>query len=90
VTRSSDLAVEAVGLVKTFGATRAVDGIDLEIAAGTVYGVLGPNGAGKTTTILGRVAAGRDHPLRCAVARVPTALVEQVRRVQVLVVFRQA
>jgi len=51
MTRSSDLAVEAVGLMKTFGATRAVDGIDLEIAAGTVYGFLGPNGAGKTTTI---------------------------------------
>ncbi|CAI7979195.1 Daunorubicin/doxorubicin resistance ATP-binding protein DrrA [Frankia sp. Hr75.2] len=44
-------AVEAVGLVKTFGGTRAVDGLDLHVAAGSVYGVLGPNGAGKTTTI---------------------------------------
>jgi ABC-2 type transport system ATP-binding protein len=51
MTHSSDLAVEASGLVKTFGTTRAVDGIDLSIPAGSVYGFLGPNGAGKTTTI---------------------------------------
>jgi len=37
--------------VKSFGATRAVDGVDLAVARGAVYGVLGPNGAGKTTTI---------------------------------------
>jgi ABC-2 type transport system ATP-binding protein len=46
-----DLAVETDGLVKTFGATRAVNGVDLAIPRGCVYGVLGPNGAGKTTTI---------------------------------------
>src|SRR4029450_1218439 len=45
------LAVETACLVKTFGGTRAVDGVDLSVAAGTVYGVLGPHGAGKTTTI---------------------------------------
>ncbi|MEY2474882.1 MAG: daunorubicin/doxorubicin transport system ATP-binding protein [Actinomycetota bacterium] len=45
------LAIETHGLVKTFGDVRAVDGIDLEVRAGTVYGVLGPNGAGKTTTL---------------------------------------
>ncbi len=44
-------AIETRGLVKTFGATRALDGIDLQIRKGSVYGVLGPNGAGKTTTI---------------------------------------
>lgn len=44
-------AVEAHGLVKTFGDNRAVDGVDLSIRTGSVYGVLGPNGAGKTTTI---------------------------------------
>jgi ABC-2 type transport system ATP-binding protein len=46
-----DLAIEAHGLVKSFGDTKAVAGIDLAVATGTVYGVLGPNGAGKTTTI---------------------------------------
>ena len=46
-----ELAIEAEGLVKTFGTTTAVDGIDLAVRSGTVYGVLGPNGAGKTTTI---------------------------------------
>ena len=44
-------AIETDGLVKHFGETRAVDGVDLQVRAGTVYGVLGPNGAGKTTTI---------------------------------------
>lgn len=46
-----DLAVEARGLVKVFGDNRAVDGVDLNVRAGSIYGVLGPNGAGKTTTI---------------------------------------
>jgi ABC-2 type transport system ATP-binding protein len=49
--RRDELAIEADGLVKVFGETRAVDGIDLAMRTGTVYGVLGPNGAGKTTTI---------------------------------------
>jgi len=44
-------AVETRQLVKTFGATRALDGLDLTVEAGTVYGLLGPNGAGKTTAI---------------------------------------
>ena len=48
---TASLAIEASGLVKSFGKTRAVDGVDLEVARGSVYGVLGPNGAGKTTTI---------------------------------------
>jgi daunorubicin/doxorubicin transport system ATP-binding protein len=45
------LAIETSGLAKRYGATRAVDGIDLAVARGSVYGLLGPNGAGKTTTI---------------------------------------
>ncbi len=45
------LAIEVSGLVKHFGATRAVSGIDLEVRRGTIYGLLGPNGAGKTTTV---------------------------------------
>ena len=48
---SDSPAIEAEGLAKRFGDTRAVDGVDLSVAQGAVYGVLGPNGAGKTTTI---------------------------------------
>ena len=44
-------AVEATGLVKDFGETRAVDGVSLAVPAGSIYGLLGPNGAGKTTTL---------------------------------------
>jgi len=47
----NNLAVEATDLVKIFGDNHAVDGVDLKIQAGSIYGVLGPNGAGKTTTI---------------------------------------
>jgi ABC-2 type transport system ATP-binding protein len=70
-------AVEGQGLVKTFGSFRAIDGIDIAVPAGTIYGVLGPNGAGKTTllrTLLGiidpdeghRTLLGQDQPLRMA------------------------
>jgi len=45
------LAVDAHGLVKTFGTNRAVDGIDLAVREGEILGVLGPNGAGKTTML---------------------------------------
>ncbi|MFJ4825797.1 ATP-binding cassette domain-containing protein [Streptomyces bacillaris] len=48
---STELAIETAGLVKVFGENRAVDGVDLAVPTGTVYGVLGPNGAGKTTTV---------------------------------------
>jgi ABC-2 type transport system ATP-binding protein len=51
MTPRSPLAIEASGLVKSFGEVRAVDGVDLAVRSGSVYGVLGPNGAGKTTTI---------------------------------------
>src|SRR3982751_5219500 len=44
-------AIEVSGLVKSFGDVRALDGVELEAAPGTVLGVLGPNGAGKTTTV---------------------------------------
>jgi ABC-2 type transport system ATP-binding protein len=44
-------AIETRGLVKSFGQTRALAGIDLTVGLGSVYGLLGPNGAGKTTTI---------------------------------------
>ncbi|MFL0670818.1 MAG: ABC transporter ATP-binding protein [Erythrobacter sp.] len=45
------LAIEARGLVKSFDGTRAVDGVDIAVPEGAIYGVLGPNGAGKTTTL---------------------------------------
>ena len=45
------LAIEAVGLVKRFGKTLAVDGVDLAVRPGMVLGLLGPNGAGKTTVV---------------------------------------
>ncbi|GAA3709126.1 daunorubicin resistance protein DrrA family ABC transporter ATP-binding protein [Nonomuraea antimicrobica] len=62
--RDTDLAVQAEGLVKVFGEHRAVDGIDLAVRPGEIFGVLGPNGAGKTTTLrmlatLLRIDAGR-------------------------------
>ena len=44
-------AISVTGLVKTFGRTRALDGLDLTVRAGEVHGFLGPNGAGKSTTI---------------------------------------
>jgi polyether ionophore transport system ATP-binding protein len=44
-------AISTEGLVKTFGQTRALDGLDLTVSTGEVHGFLGPNGAGKTTTI---------------------------------------
>jgi ABC-2 type transport system ATP-binding protein len=54
------LAIEASGLTKIFGRVRALDGVDLAVPAGVVYGVLGPNGAGKTTAI--RILATLLHP----------------------------
>jgi daunorubicin/doxorubicin transport system ATP-binding protein len=57
---AAEPAVEASGLVKTFGDTRAVDGVDLTVRSGSVFGLLGPNGAGKTTTI--RILATLLHP----------------------------
>lgn len=76
--QQSVLAVEAHGLVKQFAGKRAVDGVDLAVPAGSIYGILGPNGAGKTTllrTLLGildpdagtRRILGADRPI--AVAR---------------------
>ena len=57
---SGDLAIESAGLAKSFGGTAAVDGIDLRVPAGSVFGFLGPNGSGKTTTI--RVLLGLINP----------------------------
>ena len=76
---TNDLAVEAHGLVKHFKTTKAVDGIDLAVQTGTVYGVLGPNGAGKTTAVrmlatLLRPDAGTATVLGHDVRREPDAV----------------
>ena len=60
----SGVALEAVGLHKRFGKISAVNGVDLHVEEGVIYGFLGPNGAGKTTTIrmaLGLVAPTQGH-----------------------------
>jgi ABC-2 type transport system ATP-binding protein len=53
-------ALECRGLVKTFGGRRVLDGIDLAVEPGTIFGLLGPNGSGKTTTI--RTSLGLYRP----------------------------
>ncbi|OYY89266.1 MAG: ABC transporter ATP-binding protein [Sphingomonas sp. 28-66-16] len=65
------LAISATGLVKRFGDRRVVDGVDIAVPTGSIYGVLGPNGAGKTTTLrmlLGIIEPdeGRRMLLGCA------------------------
>ena len=52
--------IEAQGLHKSFGSTRALVGLDLDANEGTILGVLGPNGAGKTTAV--RVLTTLTHP----------------------------
>src|SRR5580704_1328924 len=69
-------AVDAAGLVKTFGRLRAVDGIDLQVGQGEIFGVLGPNGAGKTTMLkmlatLLPIDAGQARVFGVDVAREP-------------------
>jgi ABC-2 type transport system ATP-binding protein len=69
-------AVHATGLVKSFGRFRAVDGIDLTVRHGEIFGVLGPNGAGKTTMLkmlatLLSIDAGEAHIFGVNVAREP-------------------
>jgi len=61
---TTSVAVQARGLTKHFGATTAVEGLDLTIPRGMIYGFLGPNGAGKTTTLrmlLGLVRPSQGH-----------------------------
>jgi ABC-2 type transport system ATP-binding protein len=59
---SETMALEATGLEKAFGRTRALDGVDLEVPRGSILGMLGPNGSGKTTTV--RVLATLLRPDR--------------------------
>jgi ABC-2 type transport system ATP-binding protein len=76
-------AIETSGLVKTFGTTRALDGVELSIRGGSVYGLLGPNGAGKTTiirvlTTLLKPTSGRASVLGHDILREAAAVREKV------------
>ena len=62
---TTDLVIEAEGLVKHFGETKALQGVDLAVSRGTVLGVLGPNGAGKTTAA---AEVGTARGERCSVS----------------------
>jgi ABC-2 type transport system ATP-binding protein len=67
VTAPFSPAIAVTGLRKSYGEQTVLDGIDLNIAAGTIFSLLGPNGAGKTTavqilTTLVRADAARDAP----------------------------
>jgi daunorubicin resistance ABC transporter ATP-binding subunit len=79
----TDAAIRVEGLVKHFGKVKALDGIDFEVPAGTVFGLLGPNGAGKTTavrilaTIL-RPDSGRAEVMGFDVARQAHAVRHQI------------
>ncbi|XVS63489.1 ATP-binding cassette domain-containing protein [Actinosynnema sp. CA-299493] len=73
------MIVEATGLRKAYGSTAVLDGIDLEVAEGSVFALLGPNGAGKTTTIrilstLSRPDGGRLRVAGFDVVREPAAV----------------
>jgi ABC-2 type transport system ATP-binding protein len=78
----NDLAIHTEGLVKLFGKTRAVDGLDLKVPRGSVYGFLGRNGAGKTTTVktllgLLRPSAGAAQVLGFDIGRDLIAILER-------------
>jgi len=80
---STDAVIRVEGLVKRFGDLTAVQGVDLAVEPGTVFGLLGPNGAGKTTTIrvlttLLRPDEGRASILGIDVARDPQAVRESI------------
>ncbi|MFK4542569.1 oleandomycin transport system ATP-binding protein [Streptomyces tendae] len=82
IPRAADRAVTVRGLVKHYGETKALDGVDLDVREGTVMGVLGPNGAGKTTLVrilstLITPDSGQAHVVGYDVVRQP----RQLRRV---------
>ncbi len=75
----TDHAVATVGLVKRFGSHAAVDGIDLEVPTGSVFGFLGPNGSGKTTTI--RMLLGLVRPTAGEIAVLGQSIPERTTAV---------
>ena len=68
------LAVHARGLTKRFGSVLALDGLDLDVPTGSVFGLLGPNGAGKTTALRILTGLARPHAGSAEVAGVPAGL----------------
>src|SRR5437763_15453953 len=84
---TAELAIETEGLVKRFGDLAAVDGVDLVVPTGSVYGFLGPNGSGKTTTIrvlLGLLGAS-SGPARMLGRPMPDAALEVLPHVGALI-----
>lgn len=82
-TRAPEVALALRGLTKRFGATTAVDGLDLDVPRGSFYGLVGPNGAGKTTTLsmatgLLRPDAGSAHVLGTDVWADPVGAKSQI------------
>jgi ABC-2 type transport system ATP-binding protein len=92
---TEDVVIRTAGLVKDYGSTRALDGLDLEVRRGEVFGFLGPNGAGKSTTIrilldqlrptaghaevLGATPQDGGAPLRARIGYLPGELTMQGR-----------
>jgi ABC-2 type transport system ATP-binding protein len=76
-------AIASAGLTKRFGSLHAVDGIDLDVPSGSVYGFLGPNGSGKTTTI--RMLLGLVFPTAGACTLLGTSALTALPRVGALV-----
>lgn len=70
------LVIDVHGLTKSFGATTVVDGIDMQVREGEIYGFLGPNGSGKTTTIRMLCGFRRRTP-----EKVPASAMTSSRRV---------
>ena len=78
-------AIEIRGLTKVYGATRALDGVDLTVPEGSVYGFLGPNGAGKTTTL--RILAGLARPTSGAAKVLGRDVVAATNKVRAVIGF---
>lgn len=84
---AADLVIETAGLTKRLGARNVINGIDLAVPRGSVFGFLGPNGSGKTTTIriLLGLASATSGEVRVLGESIPRALQEVLPRVGALV-----
>jgi ABC-type glutathione transport system ATPase component len=94
VSHAREAALRTVGLVKAYGATEALAGVDFEVPAGSVYGLVGPNGSGKTTALVGGFSRGMRSRLVLAagltgdplllLADEPAAALDPAGRVEIL------